>query len=393
MRNFARARALISLVTTAFFPSLRTRVRLTFLLVLALALMPATSARGTTQSLKKGMWGPAMRHGQSLFPVYRDLGVGLYQDSLRWDLVATRRPARPTDATDPAYQWPAELDWAVREAGRNHMRVSLQVTQTPRWANGGRPRNWAPTHAADYAAFVQAASRHYPSVHLWMIWGEPTRQDNFAPEQAETRRGAPLTRRQARAPHRYAQILDAAYSGLKRANRRNLVIGGNSFLAGDITPLNWIKNLRLPNGKAPRMDMYGHNPFGDRKPDLRKRPSRDPQRAGFADFSDLDTLAGWLDRYQRPRQPGHPRLKLFVSEYTIPTDHSDFEFNFWVDRGTQADWIKAAFSITRHTPRIYTTSWIQLFDDDPSPSHDERNHGLLDYRGNPKPGYRAFRRG
>ena len=93
-----------------------------------------------------------------------------------------------------------------------------------------------------------------------MIWGEPTRRFNFKPLIPETR-DRPLTRRMKKAPHHYARILDAAYGALKRRSRRNIVIGGNSFTTGDVSPLNWIRNLRLPNGKPPRLDLYGHNPF------------------------------------------------------------------------------------------------------------------------------------
>src|SRR4051795_3628333 len=67
--------------------------------------------------------------------------------------------------------------------------------------------------------FLTAASRRYPSVRRWMIWGEPTRVDRFQP-------GAGNRPASARA---YAPILDAAYVGLKRASRRNIVIGGMTW--------------------------------------------------------------------------------------------------------------------------------------------------------------------
>ena len=62
---------------------------------------------------------------------------------------------------------------------------------------------------------------------------------------------------------------------------------------GDVSALNWMKTIRLPNGRPPRMDMYGHNPFSARRP-LFGRP---PLGHGFADFSDLPILARWIDRY------------------------------------------------------------------------------------------------
>ncbi len=159
-------------------------------------------------------------------------------------------------------------------------------------------------------------------------------------------------------------------------------------LGGEVTPLNFIRSMRLPNGKRPRMDLYGHNPFTSRTPDLSNRPLR----FGFADFSDLDTLAGWLDRYGY-RTPQHRRLRLFLSELVIPTDHKNTEFNFWVDRATQANWIRAALRITRRSRRIYTLGYLGLYDDPRRADGLEVNRGLIDRQGRKKPAYRAYKRG
>lgn len=206
---------------------------------------------------------------------------------------------------------------------------------------------------------------------------------------ARETRGRPLNARQRRAPRYYARMLDAAYAALKAVRPRNIVVGGNSFTTGDISPRNWIRNLRLPSGRAPRMDMYGHNPFTGRRPNLRKPPLR----FGLADFSDLDTLAGWLDRYLRPRLPSRKRLRIFIAEWLLPTDHRNHEFNFWVSRRTQASWLQSALRITRRWSRIYTLAWFSLYDDEPNRRGDQVNRGLLDHRGNKKPAYFVYRRG
>ena len=347
-------------------------------------LAPSADAR---KSLKKSIWGPVRVNGVSQFPIYRDLGATMYQVTLSWAQTAPTRPRRPKKARDPAYQWPAELDDAVREARRHRIRVAIQISQTPAWANGGRDVRWAPRRKADFARFAYAASRRYRRVRHWMIWGEPTRRANFKPLLHE-RRDRPLTRRMKRGPRKYARMLDAAYGALKRRNRRNLVIGGNSFTTGDVSPRNWIRNLRLPNGRPPRMDLYGHNPFTARRPDL----SRPPLGHGFADFSDLDTLSRWVDRrLARPR--GKRRLRLFLSEMFWPTDHFNHEFNFYVTRRTQADWLADALRISRRWSRIYTFGWFSLYDDPPRPEGDEVNRGLLTHSGRRKPSYRAYKRG
>jgi hypothetical protein len=352
--------------------------------MVAVALASAAPADARS-SRKKAIWGPVEVNGVSQFPIYKDLGVGIYETGLRWHEVATRRPLVATDPADPAYAWPAELDRAVASARTARIRVALMIKGSPAWANGGRSQEWAPTRVQDFADFALAAARRYPTVRLWLVWGEPSRAENFRPLTHETR-DRPLNREQARAPRLYARMLDAAYTALKRANRANLVVGGNTFTTGDISPRNWIRFMRLPDGRRPRMDLYGHNPFTARRPNLAKPPLGH----GFADFSDLDTLAGWLDRYFRHRrQP----LRIFLSEFLIPSDHPNYEFDFYVDRRTQAEWLTAALRIARSWKRIFTLGWFSLYDDPPNARGDQVNRGLLDYRGRRKPAYFAYRRG
>jgi hypothetical protein len=362
--------------------------RVLALVALALVTGALPSQAGAAPSRKKAIWGPAEMNGVSQFPIYHELGAGIYEHVLRWDSTAPSRPARPTDPADPAYRWPPELDLVMREAARYRIRVCLQISGTPGWANGGRPSNWVPNQVHDLANFATAAARRYPGVHLWMIWVEPTRQFNFMPLVPE-RRGRPLNAREAAAPRYYARMLDASYAALKGVSSRNTVIGGNTFTVGEISPLNWIRYMRLPNGKPPRMDLYGHNPFTARKPDLRNPPPTGPG-VNFADFSDLDTLVGVLDRYQRR---GKSRLRLFLSEFFFPTDHANWEFPFHVTRRTQANWLRDALRITRRWSRIYSLGWLSLYDDPPRPGGDEVNRGLIDHQGRRKPAFYVFKNG
>jgi hypothetical protein len=358
-------------------------MRKTTVVIVALAALVAIAgaAEARKPSTKKGIWGPVEVMGVSQFPIYRDLGAGIYQTVLEWDDVAATRPSDPTNPRDPAYHWPPDLDRAIAEGRRYGIQVALTVMWSPRWANGGHRRQWAPRPRA-YARFLRAAARRYPSVRLWQIWGEPSRRANFQP----------MPRFEATGPRRYARVLDAAYGALKRENRRNRVIGGNTFTTGDVSPKQFIKGLRLPNGRPPRMDMYGHNPFTARKPAL----SKGPLGFGFADFSDLDTLARWVDRYLGRGPRGRP-LKLYLSEFTIPTDQANYEFNFFVRRGTAASWLRSALRITRRWSRIYTLAWIGLYDEKPNGpngSHgDEVHRGLLDSTGAKKPAYSAYKQG
>lgn len=359
-------------------------------LALALCCAGAASAPAAAQarfSPKKAIWGPVRVDGVSQFPIYHRLGAGIFLYRINWNAIAPTRPEHPADPGDPAYLWPAELRDALRQARRYGMRVAVAIDGAPAWASGHSDPVWAPKRPRDYATFAAAASRRYPRVHLWQIWQEPTQTANFQP-LVDERRDHPLTRRMRRGPHVYARMLDASYAALKRVSRRNLVIGGNTFVTGDVSPRNWIRNLRLPNGRPPRMDLYGHNPFSSRRPTL----GRPPLGHGFADFSDLPILARWVDRsLARPRHKRH--LRIFISELMWPTDHPNFEFNFYVTRATAASWLSDALRIARRWRRIYALGWTALYDDPPRPDGLEVARGLLTLDGKKKPAYRAYRRG
>ncbi len=363
------------------------RRRIPILLCVLLAGLLVASPASAAVTRKKAIWGPVSVDGRSQFPIYAELGVGIYQTSLSWADVAPRRPADPRDPADAAYRWPADVDRALAEAKPFGIKVSLLVIGAPPWANGGRPSRWAPTRPRDFADFVEAAARRYPAVRHWMIWGEPTKPENFQPLTPD--RGRPLRGRALRGPRLYARMLDAAYGRLKRRSRRNLVIGGNTYTTGAVSPRRFLPALRLPNGRPPRMDLYGHNPFTLRRPDLRRAPLGN----GYADFSDLDTLTRWIDRYLRGARPGGGKLKLFLSELSLPTDHPNHEFNFYVSQATQASWLTDALRITRRFSRIYTLGYLGLYDDPVRPDGDQVERGLIERNGRRKPAFEAFARG
>jgi hypothetical protein len=343
------------------------------LLVALAALVTPSSAH----AFSKAIWGPVYRNGTNQFPLYHRLGVSIYQADLQWDQVAPTRPRQPGNPRDPAYRWPSEIQQAIGQARRFHMRVLLQVIGTPAWANGGHAdSSWAPRNPRDFATFAAAAARRYPGVHLWMVWGEPTRPGNFHP-LVKVLPGARLNRAQRAAPHIYARMLDAAYGALKEVSRRNVVIGGCTYTTGLLDPLQWIQNLRLPDGRPPRMDMYAHNPFSYKAPSFSVGSSPFDE----VQFSDLPELAHWIDRYL------HRPLPLFLSEWTIPTA-PDQEFQFWVDPSVAAQWITDALRLSRAWKRIYALGWIHVYDDPPLSSG-----GLLTAQGVHKPSFQAFAQG
>lgn len=356
----------------------RTTIGLAALLAVAACSLAAAAGSAQARPLKS-IWGaPTLLDGSSAFPVYRDLGVDVLQIQLLWADVAPRRPRNPRDPDDPAYRWPAVVDQAVELARLNGIGMALMVRTSPPWANGGRSSEWAPK-PAHYARFLTAASRRYPSVRRWMIWGETNRATIFRPLPADRPRG----------PRTYARLLDAAYGALKRRSRRNVVIGGMTFTFGEVMPARWLRWMRLPGGRRPRLDVYGHNPFTREKPNLRLGLYKAYPHA--RDISQLDTFSRELHRaYRSQRRFRRAGPRLWLSEFTVSSDRPNRAFDFAVSRREQAAWLRGGYRIARRV-KADGFGWFNL-QDEPDTIDRGMTMGLLTNSGARKPAYRAFKR-
>jgi hypothetical protein len=299
-------------------------------ILLVLSAFP-TAASHAAVTHKKAIWDPIEIDSESQFPAYRELGAGIYQTTLNWAEVQSLEPLDAKDVDDPSYEWPDEIDTAIAEAKSAGIDIALTVTGAPEWANGNKPATTGPTKAADFAAFVAAAAKRYPTVHLWSIWDGPYK------------RGA----------GKYAQVLDGAYAKLKAVSKLNEVIGGNSTTA---SATKWISKLELPNGKAPRMDMYGHDPSATEAPTA-------------ASLRSLETKVAELGM----------GLELSLSPVSLN-----------VGPTKQAAWVKAALKATKADRNVYTFGYRGLVDDSNTPSTYK---GLLDTDGTKRAAFDAFKRG
>lgn len=338
---------------------------------------PTRIAHHPSARALKMIWGPlTMPDGSSAFPVYHRLGVQVLQLQLGWAQTAPTRPADPTDPADPTYRWPASIEAALNQAATYGLQIALMVKETPPWANGGRAPSWAPTNPADYADFLRAAAARYPQVRYWMIWGEVTRAGNFNPMPPHSPVG----------PRRYALLLQSAYTALKAARASNLVIGGMTYTVGLDGPSEFLSDLRLPDGRPPQLDYYGQNPYSARFPNLREGP----YASGVSDINDIDTLHAQLARTYRQRIGGVGGVpKLWLSEFSVSSDHPNRAFAFAVSRRQQARWVTAAFKLVDSVPYVAGLGWYQLLDEPPNVPGNLTN-GLLTAAGQPKPAFAAY---
>jgi hypothetical protein len=308
----------------------------------------------------------------SPFPIYKELGVDVVQFQLRWDEVAPTRPAHPKDPNDPAYDW-SMIDEYVGQARQYGVGLAALLDRAPGWSNGGRPPIWAPKKPQDFADFAYAASMRYPDIRRWMVWGEPSRRENFRPMKEHSKRG----------PQIYAAIVDRTYVALHKAHKRNIVIAGMTLNGGTVKPPHFIDWMKLKNGRPPRMDLWGDNPFDARYPQLHDKPI-----GRFRGFNDIDTLHREIEQTYKA---GHrPVPKLWLSEWTIVSDRPlDLFSGFYVSRAGQATRLKAAFKIARREPYVAGLGWFTLSDQ----PIDEggAGWGLLDSSGDPKPSFAAYK--
>ena len=346
------------------------------------AAVPARDVPVARAAPLKAIWGSLQTlDGRSAFPHYARLGVDVLQIQLPWAEVAPRRPHAPRDPADPAYAWPPALDEALAAARRRGIEIALMATRSPAWANGGHDPARAP-EPVHFARFLTAASRRYPEVRRWMIWGETNRTVLFHPQPKDS----PV------APRAYAGILDAAYGALKRRSRRNVVIGGMTMSSADVQPADWLRWMRLPDGRRPRLDEYGHNPFSI----SRQRPQLG--RGVYANFPTardvdlLDVFAREVRRAyrhdRRHRRSGGPPL--WISEFTVSSTRPNRAFDYSVSRHGQARWLRDAYAIARDVGAS-GFGWFNLQDESPTVERG-LTMGLLTSAGRRKPAYRAFAR-
>ena len=329
------------------------------------------------------MWGqPILEDGRSIFPILKDLGVGLYSIQVRWEAIApTVKPANPTDPNDPAYQWPQYLDDAVAEATANGMQVQLLIMGTPPWANGGQSWEWMPNNIQDWTDFVTAVTRRYPVATHYMIWGEPNRTPNFKPSTPAKSGTGKLNGAQQVSPRNYAILLDAAYAAIKAEGPADKVIGGNTYTAAgkdDINTYQWAQYMKLPERQPAADGHVGPQPVGVH----RSRTSMIPRQARHRHVLRPEAPGqGARQVVPRPR-----KLKLFLAEWGVPSGFKDKDLGYTLKLKEANLWINTAFKLMRSYKRIYSLGWVHLVD------NPRNSTGLLNQGLTQKTTYRTYRK-
>ena len=315
-----------------------------------------------------------------------DLGARIVRIDLRWDLIARARPAKPRDASDPAYDW-TRSDSVVAAARAKGIEVLFTVWGTPGWAaDGSLPIGRFPAYArrplrpSDFGDFGAAAAARYAplGVHRWEGWNEPNiplflipqfaRKDNrWVNVSAET----------------YSQMESAFYAAVKGVDPRAEIAGAVTAPVGDICPIScpddalsrthpvdFIRALDRA-GLRPPMDAVSHHPYPQSGP----RPGS--AQTGYVDLYNLNQFTSAVDHsYLRGK-------RLWLTEIGYATAWTR-EYSTYFSPRLQAQYLTDAYQRLASDPRVAIVSWYFL--------QDEPNwkSGLLNQAGTRKPAYAAF---
>ncbi len=281
-----------------------------------------------------------------------ELGVDLVRYTVNWHEVEKTRGNR---------------DWAQTDRILNGLRahgISAVVTiwGTPRWANGGRSANWAPTKASSFANFAAAAAKRYRGqVQKWLIWNEPNQRRWLRPTTPRTY---------------VTKLLNPAYRAMHNV-KRNVKVGAGVTAPRaaykGVSPVEWIRGMRKARAK---LDAYAHHPYP-----LSKRET--PEAGGCGHCSTI-TMAT-LDRLLREVKRAWGNKRIWLTEYGYQTNPPDRALG--VSRALQARYHADASRKVYRTPRVDMLIHY-LYKDEPTMARWQS--GLISHAGAAKPSRRAF---
>ena len=379
------------------------RVALLLALSLVAAVAAASATRDADSASKRtsatrmlfGFYDDAQVYGNTTwaFTQLRALRAGIVRTTLDWGSVARRRPVKPADPADPAYNWTA-VDRVVDEADRRGIRVMLAIYGTPSWA--GRARNRLPRRALDLRAFATAAALRYsgtytvkegenepertlPAVRHWLAWNEPNNPVFLRPQWRMVAR-----KWRVQAAYDYAKICNAISAGVKavRLAGNRVACGATGPRGNDAprssrpstSPLVFMQWLRRAGVR--RIDAYAHHPYYGHRTE---KPNTVPRSKKSVTMANIGLLIKQINRFWGRK------TRLWVTEYGYQTNPPDRLFG--VSYANQARYMRQAIAMARKTRRIDMFIWFLVRDEGRLSGWQS---GVVTRRGQRKPAFRTF---
>jgi hypothetical protein len=275
------------------------------------------------------------------------LGVDVVRFNLHWDKVEAVRG-------EPDWQ---ESDLVLEGLRSRGIPAVVALVGAPRWANGGRGPNFAPT-GANFAGFARAAATRYRWVNQWLVWNEPNQRRWLRPTTPRTY---------------VTQLLNPAYRAIHGVNSRARVAGGVTAprgSSGGVSPVAWIRGMRAAGA---RLDAYAHHPYPG--------SPRDTPFTGGCAYCTTITMATLERLLAEVGRAFGPKKKIWLTEYGYQTGA------FGVSQQRQAELIGQAALRVYRAPRVEMLIQYLVKDE---PHAGRFQSGLYNPAGQPKLAAVAF---
>jgi len=204
----------------------------------------------------------------------------------------------------------AELDNIVADTAARRLHLMLSVVKAPVWANGG---SGYPTDPAYLGNFLQAMAQHYRGrVGAYEIWNE----QNLIGESGDLN------------PARYAELLKAAYLGVKAGDPQAVVVSGALTPTGlydESTAMEdtWYLDqlYQWHNGEIRQYyDVLGSHPYGYNNPPDTMWPTNPSHATNFTNHGQF-----YYRRVEQQRQVmdkyGEGAKQIWLTEYGWCSDY------------------------------------------------------------------------
>ncbi|MGN7781703.1 cellulase family glycosylhydrolase [Mycolicibacterium sp. 22603] len=268
---------------------------------------------------------------------------------------------QPTDPMGGQVDWEADLDWAkldqiVYEADRRGMGILGVLQWSPDWATDGPTGSGHPSDVQDFADFAAAvADRYRDKITAYEVWNEPNASFFWNPID----------------PVEYTRLLQATYTSLKSVNPDITVVGAvvsATLTWGDATmnAVDFVEAMYAA-GADGFFDAISIHPYNF---DTKFSEQDDLDWRELMPLFQIQKIRELMDQHQ---QPGEEQLKIWISEYGLPTSVVTPEKQL----AFITDLLNAWQSFSGGGPIfMYTTK------DDMNAIGDERFFGLFDQYGN-----------
>jgi hypothetical protein len=304
-------------------------------------------------------------------------GASVIHTTANWAALAPTRPSTPSNGDDPAYKL-ADLDELVFSSAVQGLRVMINVTGTPKWANGNKTPNRLPTRLSDLTTFTKMLATRYNgrsghgTVGLWSVWNEPNIELFLAPQYS----GKKIV-----GPANYAKLYKAAYSGIKAGNPLAKVAIGETSARGRDKPLAGVSGSVAPGtfakllGKVSglKFDAWAHHPY----PTSPNLPPLQKVRYPNVTLSTLPLFEKQL------KTSFHRSVPIWITEYGHETKPGEPK---GVTTAKQSAYAKQALTIAKNDPNIQMFVWFVFRDSAGNPWQS----GLEVASGAHKPAFNTF---